>query len=235
MPSVCKQCNIKISGALYKGKINTDIFEQPNDIPSHILWNKNQNLNIPISLGSNLIKRKILFWATSNNVGKYLGDNGGVTKTNKDGKAILRIKCPKSYNDGLPHVHFLIATSNGQQWISNIYTMIVTCKLNKKEMKIAVKNKTHLVIDALPEKFYNKRHIKNAINLSYQKAERLSITQIRKHIKQLCTGFKRYKLLKTPIIVYGYSKECSAPKRLATILNNAGFTNVKLYCLGIWK
>ena len=108
------------------------------------LSNKNQNLNIPISLGSNLIKRKILFWATSNNVGKYLGDNGGVTKTNKDGKAILRIKCPKSYNDGLPHVHFLIATSNGQQWISNIYTMIVTCKLNKKEMKIAVKNKTPL-------------------------------------------------------------------------------------------
>lgn len=235
MSSTCKKCQIKISGALYKGKIDTSIFEQPNEIPSHVLWNNNPKLNIPISLGSNLSNRKILFWATSKRIGKYLGDNGGITKTNKDGKAILRINCPKTYNNNLPHVHFLIAAANGLRWISNIYTMIITCKLNKKDMNSAIKNKTHLIIDALPAKFYNKRHIKGSINLSYQKAERLNTTQIRKTIKQLRTGFKQYKLLNTPIVVYGYSKECSAPKRLVKILNNAGFNNVKIYCLGIWK
>lgn len=58
--------------------------------------------------------------------GKYM--NSGVTKSNKDGKAILKFRKPRSYTvpykgELKPHVHYRICTTNGM--LSRIETVYV--------------------------------------------------------------------------------------------------------------
>ena len=110
-------------------------------------------------------------------------------------------------------------------WNPNLYTQPLICNVNQEFVKKNM-NKA-LVIDALPEKMYEKKHIKGAINIPYNKT--ISNALLRK--KCAISNFN------IPIIVYCYSKECDAGHKLIKKLNKLGYNNNVHYEAGIksWK
>jgi len=110
-------------------------------------------------------------------------------------------------------------------WNPNLYTQPLICHVNQEFVKKNM-NKA-LIIDALPEKMYNKKHIKGAINIPYNKT--VSHALLRKKCPKMNKNH--------PIIVYCYSKECDAALKIIRKLNKLGYTNSVHYKAGIqgWK
>ena len=150
--------------------------------------------------------------------------NSGCTRTDKKGNAKFFLKCPqvyKSLNGKVynRHLHFCYWDDKKKCWEKNLYTFELICNVNNEYVeKHRLKS---LVIDALPEKMYNKKHIKGAVNLPFNKR----YTENDIYEKMKLSGFtKRNKQI--PIIVYCYNKDCNASEKLIGKLNKLGFHNV---------
>jgi rhodanese-related sulfurtransferase len=81
------------------------------------------------------------------------------------------------------------------------------------------------IINVLPEKDYDKEHIRESINIPFNDRD------FEKQVEQT-VGSKE-----TPIVVYCYNSTCPASKNAAEKLEEAGFTHVLAYEGGIkeWK
>ena len=160
--------------------------------------------------------------------------NSGVTRSDSKGNAKFFLDCPQVYISlsgkvHERHLHYLYWDEKNKMWNHNLYTQPLICHVKQEFVKKNM-NKT-LIIDALPEKMYNKKHIKGAVNFPYNKL--LNESHIKKCMKQKLN--KENKNL--PIIVYCYSKECDAAHKLIKKLNKLGYNNNVLYEAGIkaWK
>jgi rhodanese-related sulfurtransferase len=156
--------------------------------------------------------------------------NSGVTRTDSKGNAKFFLDCPQVYISlsgkvHERHLHYLYWEQKNKMWNPNLYTQPLICDVNQEFVKKNM-NKA-LIIDALPEKMYNKKHIKGAINIPYNKT--VSHALLRKKCPKMNKNH--------PIIVYCYSKECEAALKLIRKLNKLGYANSVHYKAGIqgWK
>lgn len=160
--------------------------------------------------------------------------NSGVTRTDSKGKAKFFLDCPQVYkslsgNVHERHLHYLYWNEKSASWNHNLYTQPIICEVNENYVKKYM-NKS-LVIDALPEQMYNKRHIKGAYNLPVDK--RTTEEKIKKIVKNRFNKSSKH----IPIIIYCYFDGCDAAEKVLKRLNKLGYNNIVHYKKGIksWK
>ena len=157
--------------------------------------------------------------------------NSGCTKTDNKGNAKFFLDCPqvykslngKTYNR---HIHFTYWDDKKNCWENNLYTHKIICHVDEEYVK--KHGSKSLIIDALPQKYYEKEHIKGAFNLPYTK--RITEKDVYELMKK--RGFKTTQK-NIPIIVYCYNKTCNASEKLIKKLNKLGFHNSVDYIGGI--
>lgn len=179
--------------------------------------------------------------------------NHGLIKLDKNGKAKITLNCPQPYkvdNITYPrHVHYTIE-ENGE-WSDNIRTYIITCHVNDEQFEDIMKNKTHIILNALDEKSFDDFHIPNSFNLYHASMEKMNKgrkkNMIKKFIKNILKHYpdlerlvgldkknpKHLDILDIPIVTYCSNEKCNASKKLLDHIVDCGFTNVLEYPGGI--
>ena len=274
MPKVCLTCSEGVDLMKYHvttidkmpewKKIRGDKTFFPNDMKIDLsnirkYHPSNSNVKVQINLNENRKNRYIFYFAAQPSVkplkypkaneayGNF--NNSGITKSDKNGCATLLIKCPQNYKEkGLwyPHVHFIIANSTNTEWNTSLYTKLVLCSITRSNVKEAINNENHLILNALPLSNYIKNHIPKSHSLPLNSVCKLTKTETIKHIKHLLNNVQRIKhlvdnnkmkIFDIPIIVYCYDNNCNASIRLIKHLWKLGFKNIKEYSDGIkgWK
>ena len=164
--------------------------------------------------------------------------NSGVTKSDRNGKATFYLQCPQVYRNEngkvySRHFHFMYWNNKKNKWNKNVYTHQIFCDVHQTFVNKHLNNKNVIIIDALPSKFHNKKHIYGSINIPYTKkiTSKMVIDEIKKKNKK----YNGNKLI--PIIVYCWSSKCNAAEKLNEKLNKLGFYNTVHYVDGIskWK
>jgi len=234
----------------------------PNDMVPFLIGIRkkipeNWDTKTELDLGKKYANRWIYYWA-SNRASSYkiksapeaYGSNytnRGITKSENDGKIIFKLECPQPYQvDNItyyPHIHFMISNKKNEHWELKVRTISIICNINRKKIDNAIKNKSYLIINALPKEYYEKQHIPNSINLFYKDALQMSNNQINKFIKKNLNKLNNdiQKLVKNkllalkdiPIIVYCYNKKCDAGKTLAKRLFDAKYHKILEYDEGV--
>ncbi len=154
--------------------------------------------------------------------------NSGVTKSDSKGNATFYLTCPQIYKEPIHkriysrHFHFLYYNSKKKSWNQKLYTHKILCDIHQADVKKYMLSKSVKIVDALPSKYYAKKHIYKALNMPYNKTYTLSTVQK-----------KLGKNKNVPIIVYCYSPKCNAAEKLATKLDKLGYHNILHYVNGI--
>lgn len=226
----CMTCNNKpIKNGIFKATLAE--FSDKN-LPKNNKCYHDKNGN-KISM-SKLKPNKIVFYfaTNENNFTKSINpqikaydnlQNSGVVKVNKDGDAVAYLKCPQLYinNDNnvySRHMHFLYWDDEKKMWNKNLYTQQVLCDVNEEFVKTHMKKS--VIVDARSSEYYNKSHVKGAINLPYDKKWNEESV-----LEELMKGIKDYNGNKlVPIIIY-CAKGCNAGNKLYHKLNKLGFYN----------
>jgi rhodanese-related sulfurtransferase len=147
--------------------------------------------------------------------------NSGVAETDATGAATFHLQCPRVYRtpagDIFPrHFHWVYRTSAG--WGRTVYTKQFFCPVSKAFVKRAIKSGDFIVVDALPEEYYEKDHIPGAVSMPHNqplKTDALGVDKTR------------------PLILYCWSPECSAAEHLNSRLQKLGWLNTYHYEDGI--
>lgn len=139
-------------------------------------------------------------------------ENSGVTHVSDKGIAKIYLECPSLYyqpNDNKiypRHFHF-VYWKNDKWDLKTFTTHKIFCDINLKN-----KDLTHfIIIDALPKKYYDERHIKGAISMPYNK----------KYTEKDVEIFKNNKA----IILYCWSDDCDAAHKLKDKFDKLGIYN----------
>ena len=224
---------------------------------------KNYNQKFEINLGKKFSKRYILYYASKHDKLVNCKDiktaeeaygsfkNRGMTKTDKDGKTILKIKCPQIYKENnkiyLSHVHFIISNDKNTEWNNELKTQNVVCKLNHTELIQIMSSNCGIILNALPNEYYIKDRIPYSHSLDHNLLfDKVSKTDVINYIKSLVfhnsklTKYLNRKdttILNVPIVTYCYDESCDADNDLQRKLNSIGFKNVKVFSPGIkgWR
>ncbi len=210
-----------------------------------------------IDLGKKYANRWIYYWAANKtNTYKIKSapdayginyTNSGITKSDKEGKITFKLECPQPYQVNnvtyYPHIHFMISQKNNEHWELKVRTINIICNINRRQINSAIKNKSYLIINALPKEYFDKEHIPNSVNLYYEDAQKMTAKQIDDFVKnnlhqidpKIAKMVKNnnLKLRDIPIIVYCYSKKCDAGKKLASKLLTVGYHKVLEYDEGV--
>lgn len=162
--------------------------------------------------------------------------NSGVTKTDAKGNATFYLKCPQIYRNEngkiySRHFHFLYWDAKKKSWTKRILTHQIFCDIHQDQVRKFMKSKNVVLIDALPKSYYDKKHIRGAINLPVD--ENWSKMDVIRRIRKMKKNFHAL----SPIIIYCYSKDCDAAEKVYKKLNKMGFYNTLHYVDGIskWK
>ena len=235
----CITCKNKpIKNGIYKAELqNFELKRLPkNNKEYHSIENTEE-----IRINGLLPNSIIFYFATSNRdftksiqirekaYGKL--ENSGITKVNNKGESILHLKCPQLYmNDDNKvysrHFHFLYWDVKKNNWNQNLYTHQILCNVNKN---FVIKNiKKIILINALPSKYFNEKHIESSISLPYNK--RYTEDYVIEKIKEIHPSYNGDKLI--PIILY-CKKNCNNAEKLYNKLNKLGFYNTMHYYEGI--
>lgn len=227
----CLLCKNKpIRNGVYKDHLENFV---ENNLPkdNKIYYNKNGNKIIL----SNLILNKTIFYFATNEydftkkiktqVEAYNKlENSGISRINKDGKTVIYLKCPQLYinidgNVHSRHIHFIYWDDKKKEWNKNLYTQQIIC--NVQEDFVIKYMKESIIIDARIPEYYIKSHVKNSINLPYNKrwTEKNVIEEFKKENKD----YNENKLI--PIIIY-CSKGSNSGEILYHKLNKLGFFNI---------
>jgi rhodanese-related sulfurtransferase len=210
-----------------------------------------------LNLGNKYANRWIYYWA-ANKASSYIikqapdayglnYTNMGITKSDNNGKIIFKLECPQPYSVNgktyYPHIHFMISNKKNENWELKVRTINIICNLNRQQVKNASKNKSYLIINALPKEYFEKQHIPNSINLYYEDALNMTdkkidifikenLQYLNNDLKKLIDN-KKLSIKDIPILVYCYSKTCDAGKKLSKRLNKANYHKIVEYQDGI--
>lgn len=237
----CYSCNSKpVKNGIYKSHLEKFIFEQlpkdnthfhKKDTTSKIITNLKPNTCI-FYFGSTKRNFTLPIKKFEEAYGKL--SNSGVTRTDSKGNVKFYLDCPQVYisldgNIYERHIHYLYWNEKSKCWNKNLYTQKITCDVDTKFVTQHI-NKS-LLLDALPKKMYDKKHIKGAYNLPYNKV--INENELKKIIKERFNKFSK----NIPIISYCYNSNCNAAEKLIKKLNKLGYNNIVHYKEGIqsWK
>jgi rhodanese-related sulfurtransferase len=218
------------------------------------------NLTFTIDLPKKTAGRSVLYWGASpsktgkvQDAKKAYGDfsNHGITPIDRLGRAIIKMQCPQSYKT-IPHgsktprvypshMHFAISNIEKNKWLPTVYTKLVTCHINKKEMKKISSQKSSIILNALPPQYYGVDHIPNSYNLPVKDAKKMTKQELKKFLIHLVD--LHYPLLKmipieeVPIITYCAHEGCNASELLSHELLKKGLVNIREYKGGMkeWR
>jgi hypothetical protein len=218
---------------------------------------KNFDTKSGLNLGIKYANRWIFYWA-ANKASSYKikkapdayginYTNMGITKSDSNGKIIFKLECPQPYSVNgktyYPHIHFMISNKKNENWELKVRTINIICNFTKEKVKNAIKNKSYLIINALPKEYFEKQHIPNSVNLYYKDAINMTDEKIDNFIKNNlnCVNNDLKKLIDNkklsikdiPILVYCYSKSCDAGKNLIKRLNKANYHKIVEYEDGV--
>ena len=221
------------------------------------------NQFVKIKLGPKYANRYVLYYASKNsNITKIEAvrdagtaysqfENRGVSKTDLNGEATLKMRCPQIYKEEgvsyFSHVHFIISNKEKTAWINELKTQTVVCDVTHKEIYKVVKHNSALVLNALPIKYFIKERIPGSIPLPHDLVlDKLNGVEVKKYIRdmlyhnpklQKMVADKKMDFMDIPIISYCYDSGCEADNDLQEKLNKIGFKNVKIFSPGIegWK
>lgn len=205
---------------------------------------------VKVNLGKRYVNRVVYYFAAEkrDQIGikkapkaynKY--ENSGIVFTDETGLASLKLKCPQPYKENgityYPHVHFFVSNKNNKCWDHTVRTVNVICNFQKQKLKKIIKEKNFILLNALPNKYYLQDHIPNSFNLPVAKAKKMNEKDIIKFLKEIVpfyppilAAYKKIKKVKDlPILVYCYSKNCGAGKKLIQRLFELGFRNIVEY------
>ena len=143
--------------------------------------------------------------------------NNGICKTNKNGETYAYLHCPQLYinSDDIVysrHFHFLYWDDDKKNWNKNLFTHQILCNVDNEFVEKHMKKS--ILIDARPEKYYIKNHVKGAISMPYNKkwTEEMIFEKIKTENKLV------------PIILY-CAKNCNMAYKLYKKLNKLEFYN----------
>jgi hypothetical protein len=210
-----------------------------------------------LKLGIKYANRWIFYWAANKESSykiKKAPDaygvnytNMGITKSDNKGKIIFKLECPQPYSVNgktyYPHIHFMISNKENENWELKVRTINIICNFTKEKVKDAIKNKSYLLINALPKEYFEKQHIPNSVNLYYKDAIDMTDKKIDNFIKNNLNYLnndlkklidnKKLSIKDIPILVYCYSKSCDAGKNLIKRLNKANYHKIVEYEDGV--
>lgn len=236
----------------------------PNDeIPDlkkiRLFHPKNATEHVKIDLGKKMANRYIIYYAAKKrhirNCEAILSaeeaynsfKNKGVSKTNKDGVATLKLKCPQTYNEKgkvyFSHVHFIIADRKNKKWINELKTQQVVCQVRNEDLFDVLDSGSAIILNALPIEYFVKDRIPGSYSLPYDLVStKISDGDVVNYIRS-CVNHNRklnkavmsqkMDILNVPLVTYCYDQKCEADNTLQEKLNKIGFTNVKVYGPGI--
>jgi len=234
----------------------------PNDMVPFLIGIRKKNpvnwdTTTEINFGKKYANRWIYFWGANKSSSYKIKSapdayglnytNSGITKTDNNGKVIFRLECPQPYQVNnktyYPHVHFIISQKDNEHWELKVRAFTIVCNIDRKKLEVAIRNKSYLIINALPKEYFNKGHIPNSVNLYYKDAYNMTNKQIDQfvhnnldhldlEINKLVKN-KQLALRDIPIIVYCYNKSCDAGKRLASRLLEVGYHKILEYADGV--
>lgn len=156
-------------------------------------------------------------------------ENSGVAAVSADGSVSVSINCPGVYTSESHtdprHMHFVYWNAKHNSWGNKVYTHTLFCPVTSARVHKAVVSEDALVIDALPNSYYDERHIRYAINIPHDSPA----NDIWKTLRGTPKSY--------PIIIYCYSATCDAAEHLKTRLDKLGYTNTWHYAPGItgWR
>lgn len=231
----------------------------PTDTKSR--YNPDYNLKVVLE---NLLPGKVIFYFSTQGANpetdtKVLSrtvsyknlSNSGVTRVSADGKAVLKLRCPRVYfnpenTKAYPrHVHYTYADSSSntpdkKPWSLRLHTQKVFCPVSAKSLENILHARSAAVIDALPSDYYNKEHIKGAANIPHNNLDKVDVASVKQTISRSFPDlYNKYSnnIRHIPIIIYCYSPECNAAEHLKEHLDKLGFVNTWHYEGGIseWK
>ena len=158
----------------------------------------------------------------------------------QDGLRRLDFRIPYPFfdvlQDGIVHVPWIFSlkwaywNDKKKEWNKDLFTQPLICHVDNDFVE---KHRTRcIVIDALPKEYYDKKHIKGAFNLPYNKTITETIMKKIAKAKKMKESNKQ-----VPIIVYCYNKDCDASEKLIKKLNKLGYYNIVEFENGIrgWK
>jgi rhodanese-related sulfurtransferase len=156
--------------------------------------------------------------------------NRGVVKSDSKGCATFYLSCPQIYKEPIHqriyhrHFHFLYYNSKKMRWNTQLYTHQILCDIHQKDVMKYMKDKRVKIVDALPHKYYQEKHIKGALNIPHN--QKIVPSKVRKML-----GSNK----SVPIIVYCYSVKCNAAQKVCKKLEQLGYHNLLHYVDGISK
>lgn len=264
----CKSTNRNISNttkkrADWKTQKGIKTIFPNDDVPDlkniRLYHPSNSNEHIKINLGKKFKNRYVLYYAAKkrhvrnldpiNSADKAYSTykNKGITKTNNEGDAILKLKCPQVYMSKgkvyFSHVHFIVSDEKNKNWINELKTQQVVCQVRNEDLYDMLDTGCALILNALPIEYYLKDRIPGSHPLPHdlvlgKLSGNETIQYIRDcliHSSKLKKAVDSHKLdiMNIPIVTYCYDQKCEADNDLQEKLNKIGFTNVKVYGPGI--
>ena len=209
-----------------------------------------RSLKLNLKLGEDNKDKWIFYWAPNDSkdntvinppetaYGKY--ENHGLMKCDEKGKVILKLNCPQPYKDEKQtycrHVHYILEGPD-QIWLP-LKTIRVICDVTIDYLDERIKKGDCMIINALPEEYFEKEKIPKSVNLSYRSLTKLTQkSKERKIIKFLKVKVKEYPELHekvsskkldikdVPIIVYCFDSKCDASEQLIDFLYGSKVNN----------
>jgi rhodanese-related sulfurtransferase len=208
-------------------------------------------LNLQLTLGDKHANKHVYYWATNESenmleilppetaYGEY--ENNGLKKCDGEGEVSLIFNTPQPYKENgktYPrHVHYIVEDEN-KVW-RPLKTIRVVCTVSIDYLDERIKMKDTMIINALPEEYFDKEKIPNSVNLPFKSLEKLTTKSIeRKVLKFIKSSLKYYPVIQElvndkklevtdiPIITYCAHSKCDASERLIHALYSSGVNNV---------
>lgn len=219
----------------------------------------NANEHVKIDLGKKFANRYVLFYAAKKRHVRNCDvistmeeaynsfKNKGVSKTNKEGIATLKLKCPQVYSSKgkvyFSHVHYIVADDRNKKWINELKTQQVVCQVRNEDLFEILDSGCAIILNAMPIEDYLKDRIPSSHPLPHELVlNKLSANDTIQYIKSCLNQCNKLRklvesqkmdILNVPIVTYCIGHTCNADNDLQEKLNKIGFTNVKVYGPGL--
>ena len=219
---------------------------------------KDNSLEVKLTLGKDNSDKYVYYWASNpqkdihkiydpeSAYGKY--ENHGLQKCDEKGEVTIKFNTPQPYKEDKKthprHIHYLLEGPD-KTWLP-LKTIRIICSIPLEYLDERIKNKDTYIINALPEKYYEKNKIPESYNLPTEILDKMTNESKCRKIKNFLKEYlRKYPLLdekiseKTlvfediPIITYCAHSKCDASEKLVDHLYECGFNNVYEYKGGI--
>ena len=171
--------------------------------------------------------------------------NDAFGKVYPNGTFRFRIQNPSIYRETNiypPHIHYKVATKDGNKFTNDFYTMTYLGDITWPQTKKALKEGLTVVLNALPHQYYAKHHVPGSYSLPVKVAAKMTEKELDQFMKDVLINYpklqtmvqkKQIKLHHIPIITYCAHAKCSAAKSLSDELLKKNFVNIVHYADGI--